>query len=332
MDVAAAGDPVRAVLDAHEQGRPIALRTSGTSAHPRAVRRTTASWFDSFPHVEALTGLTSSSRVWVPGPLGATMNLFAAVHATCLGARLVDGPGAATHAQLTPAQLRRALDEAALLSGVHVVVAGDRLGADLREQAVRAGARVSHYYGAAELSFVAWGPDETGLEAFPDVEVAIRQGRLWVRSPYLSQGYLGPAGPYRVDEDGFATVGDRGRLDGRRLVVLGRDEQTVVTAGATVHVSDVEEVLRATGPGQVVVVGVRHEVLGAVVAAVLTDASALPAARDLARAGLPPAARPRVWFHLPALPLTSAGKVDRRAVEAAVSSGEGVRRLAVPPG
>ena len=45
-----------------------------------------------------LTGLTAASRVWVPGPLAATMNLFAAVHATVAGAALVDDPADATHA------------------------------------------------------------------------------------------------------------------------------------------------------------------------------------------------------------------------------------------
>ena len=51
--------------------------------------RTTGSWVDSFGTVAALSGLDPASRVWVPGPLAATMNLFAAVHATVLGARLV---------------------------------------------------------------------------------------------------------------------------------------------------------------------------------------------------------------------------------------------------
>ena len=39
--------------------------------------------------------------------------------------------------------------------GTHVLVAGDRLGGTLRDETVaRGAARVSHYYGAAELSFV----------------------------------------------------------------------------------------------------------------------------------------------------------------------------------
>ena len=55
--VAATADPVAAVLDAHDRGEPIALRTSGTTSEPRAVVRTTRSWVDSFPHVSELTGI-----------------------------------------------------------------------------------------------------------------------------------------------------------------------------------------------------------------------------------------------------------------------------------
>ena len=91
-------DPVAAFLAAHAAGAPVSLGTSGTSGAARSVVRTTGSWVSSFHHVASLAGLTPSSRVWVPGPLAATMNLFAAVHAAFLGARRVDGPAEATHA------------------------------------------------------------------------------------------------------------------------------------------------------------------------------------------------------------------------------------------
>ena len=90
------------------------------------------------------------------------------------------------------------------------MVAGDRLPVALHDRAVAAGARVHHYYGAAELSFVAWGAHADDLRPFPGVEVAVRDGEVWVRSPYVCSGYDGSPGPLRVDPDGFATVGDRG--------------------------------------------------------------------------------------------------------------------------
>jgi len=318
-DVAAAPDPVAAVLEAHCAGRRILLRTSGTSSDPRAVLRTTTSWTGSFDAFGRLLGCDSRSRVWVPGPLHATMNLFAAVHATSVGATLVDTAEDATHAHLTPASLGRLLAQGAELAGVHLVVAGDRLGSRLAARAHAAGARTSHYYGAAELSFVAWGDDEEVLRPFPGVEVAERDGLLWVRSPYVCDGYVGAPGALRV-RDGWASVGDRGRVVDGWVRVLGRGGDAITTAGATVDAADVELVLRDGCRGELVVLGLPHPDLGQVVAAVLTDAADHPGLVRRARRCLAPAQRPRRWFHLPTLPLTEAGKVDRKSLARSVSA------------
>ncbi|WP_158550668.1 class I adenylate-forming enzyme family protein [Geodermatophilus sp. TF02-6] len=327
-DVAAAADPVAAVLEAHARGGLIALRTSGTTSRPRSVVRTVASWVDSFPAVSRLTGIGAASRVWVPGPLSATMNLFAAVHARAAGAALTPVPDDATHAHLTPAVLARCLDAGTDLRGRHVVVAGDRLADALARRAAAAGVRTSHYYGAAELSFVAWGSHASDLRVFPGVAVRVRGGEIWARSPFLARGYAGRPGPLRVAADGFATVGDRGSLAGGVLTVAGRGGGALVTAGATVLLADVEQVLgRATG-GEVVVVGVEHPRLGAVVAAVLPHPGVLRRARAAARAELSRAQRPVLWFVEPDPPLTAAGKVDRAALGERAAAG----RLARLPG
>jgi acyl-coenzyme A synthetase/AMP-(fatty) acid ligase len=324
--VSAATDPVAAVLDAHRNGDLVALRTSGTSGRARAVVRTTVSWFDSFDHVTRLLEMDSASRVWVPGPLAATMNLFAAVHATHLGAKLVASPTGATHAVLTPSALSRAAAHGTDLSGVHVLVAGDRLTTSRRDEALgRGAARISHYYGAAELSFVAWGSHAEDLRPFPGVEVECRGGVVWVRSPYVCLRYDGPDGPLTRTADGFATVGDRGLLEGGRLRVLGRGEDAVVTAGATVLVAEVESALEAATGHRVAVVGLPHPDLGEVLCGVVTDPTTLPALRVAALDLLDPAQRPRRWFDLPGLPLTAAGKLDRTALISRLSAGEDAR-------
>jgi long-chain acyl-CoA synthetase len=320
-DVAAAADPVAAVLDACERGGLLALRTSGTTARPRVVVRTAASWADSFPHVSALAGIGPTSRVCVPGPLAATMNLFAAAHARSVGAELVADPEVATHVHLTPAALTGALRAGTDLRGRTLVVAGDRLTRDLAVRARSAGAVPAHYYGAAELSFVAWGTDEEDLRPFPGVTVDIREGRIWARSPFLSRGYAEGEGPFTVAADGFATVGDRGRLAAGVLTVTGRGSDAVVTGGATVLVGEVEATLRSATGSEVLVVGVPHPRLGAVVAAVLTDPATLTRAREAARTTLEPAQRPRRWFALAQLPVTAAGKVDRAAVAELAATG-----------
>lgn len=311
----AAADPVRRFAEAHEHDRPVRLRTSGTSGAPRFVVRSASSWTASFPVVTDLLGMTRRSRVWVPGPITSTMNLFAAVHADDLGAVVASSPEGASHAVLTPAALARATARGLDLSGMHVLVAGDRLSPAARDACVAAGAgRVSHYYGAAELSFVAWGTHALDLRPFPGVDVDCREDVVWVRSPYLCEGYDGPDGPLTWRADGFATVGDRGRVEDGYLRVLGRRDDTVVTAGATVLVVDVEAALEQATGHRVAVVGLPHDDLGQVLCGVVTDPSVLPVLRAATRDVLDPAQRPRRWFTVAELPLTDAGKLDRAAL------------------
>ncbi len=297
------------------------LRTGGTTGRPRHIVRDTTSWVDSFALVADLTRLGPGDRLWLPGPVTTTLNLFAAVLARWARAEVVDHPRRATHTHLTPLALRRSL---AQVRGVRVTVAGDRLPAALARQARAAGAVVDHYYGAAELSFVAWGPDEERLRPFPGVEVESRSGELWVRSAYLCQGYADSTGPFRRDADGFATVGDRGRVESGRVVVLGRGGAAVTTGGATVPAADVAAGLQPAVRGDLVVLGTPHDLLGEALTVVLTDREDHRAAVAAARERLVPEQRPRRWFWLPELPCTDAGKVDLDAVRVALHDGRGV--------
>lgn len=289
--------------------------------------RSTASWSDSFDHVSRLAGIAAHSKVWVPGPRATSMNVFALVHADHAGAEIDASGAGATHAVLTPSQLIALLEGSdASLDGLTVVVAGDRLSSALRQRATKAGLAVHHYYGSAETSFVAWGSHADDLAAFPGVEIDVRDGEIWVRSPYGCSGYGGPPGPLRRDASGFVTVGDHGRLEGGRLLVDGRPD-AVTTGGATVLTADVERVLRAGALGEVAVVGIPHPQLGSVVAAVLTDAADHAPARLLARTELTSAARPRMWLLAARFPTTSAGKLDRGALVQLAAADGRLRRL-----
>lgn len=304
VDVLTCPEPVAAFWQAHADGRDIALATSGTTAgQPRVIVRSTASWVGSFGACAARLGLGPECRFWIPGPLRATMNLFAACLATHAGASWSMTRDDATHAQLTPALLRTLLD-AEPPAGLHVLVAGDGLEPGLRRAAEERGLLVSHYYGAAELSMVAWGPDSESLELFDEVDAEVRDGVLWVRSPWLSR--------VQTDGDGFATVGDLAELDGNRLRLLGRPG-TVTTAGATVELAPLEVLLQRQATDRVVVFAVPDERLGQLVCCVTTSAD-LDAVRGWARENLDGGHRPRRWVTYQHLPLTEAGKVDRAAL------------------
>ncbi|MQA04655.1 MAG: AMP-binding protein [Streptosporangiales bacterium] len=320
-----------------------AVLTSGSTGRPRAVVRSWASWQCSFAPFSAVTGIGAGDVVAVPGPLSASLFLFAAVHALESGARAVltsrwqpaAGIAAiadATAVHLTPTMLTTVLDRApTALADTSVVCAGARLTEPLAERAAAAGARLTHYYGAAELSFVATGGHEHDLRPFPGVAVEVRAGEIWGRSDYLAAGYLGATGPLRTDADGWATVGDLGRRhpDGR-LHVTGRGDQLVVSGGASVPVEDVETALQTVLPGrEVVVLGLPHPQLGEVVTAVVVDDRELPARDELRRRLadlLEPAYRPRRWLAVAELPRTHAGKPARGRLRTDLATGDLVGR------
>ncbi len=311
-------DPVAAVLAAHHAGVGLSLPTSGTTGPPRRVLRSTQSWWGSFEAYGELSEVTAGARLWLPGPLTSTMVLFAAVHAAVVDAVQVVDPAEATHACLTPAQLT--LRGGQLSPGTHVVVAGAHLSDIQRAQAVDHGLSLSHYYGAAELSFVAAGRTSGELRPFSGVEVDVRdtphEGTIWVRSPWVCTGYEGSPGALRRDGH-WATVGDLGRWQAGTLEVFGRPG-AVTTAGATVSVAEVEAYLRPGAGGPFAVHGVPHPTLGEVLAVTFVD----PADRarlEIAARALPATHRPRLWRRADRLPLTPAGKVDRARMATGVT-------------
>ncbi|MFI6299785.1 class I adenylate-forming enzyme family protein [Nonomuraea sp. NPDC050790] len=308
--------------------------TSGSTGRPRAVVRSRASWTDSFRHLDRLSGIGPGDVVLIPGPLVTSLYAFAAAHALGTGATAIV-PGRwslehldrATAVHLVPHQLPAVLPKPASLRVA--VVGGAALDPAARDRATRAGLRVLSYYGASELSFVAADPDGTGLRAFPEVEIEVRAGEVWVRSPWLADGYLACAsGPLRRDAAGWATVGDLAEpyRPGGVLRVRGRGDGAIQTGGATVVPEDVEAVLRRVpGVADAVVVGAPHPDLGAVVCAVVEGPVRRAALEAAAREGLDRVQRPRRWYAAESLPRTPSGKPARARIAETLT---GFRRLA----
>ena len=308
--------------------------SSGSVGAARCITRTWASWLDSFPAIETHLGVEPDEIVALPGPGHSTMVLFAALHALHQGAIPVIGPdadgpqgraAAVIHAVPTAARtILDEIDDGARAVPRLLVTAGARAPRDLWERCHRHGISMVEYYGAAETSFIAWHREPGPLAAIPGVDIDIRDGLIWVRSPFVAEGYLedgvdnarGPRGPMLTD-GAWVSVGDRGDLDGAgRLTVQGRVDTAVTTAGHTVLVDDVEAVL-ADVPGvrEVVVVGVPHEHLGEVMVAVVVGSASTADLRRAAEA-LPPPARPRSWIHRDELPRLPGGKPDRERIRA----------------
>lgn len=315
------------IADLLPPGTELALLTSGSSGHagtPRVVARTNASWLASAGPLARLTGLGGGDRIAATGPLHVSMHLYAALHALWLGATATDSVTGATAAHATPTRLARMLDGPTVPPTA--IVAGAASTDALRRRAAARGIRVTEYYGAAELSFVAAGRDGR-LDPFPGVEVELRRGdaghEVWAWSPYLALGAVG-GGMLRSGADGFATVGDLAeRTADGGIRILGRGDAAITTAGATVLAEHVEACLTALpGVDASAVLGEAHEVLGQRILAVveLADGVDLEQVVTAARATLSPVELPRRWF-VHAVPRTDSGKIARGLLRDALADG-----------
>ncbi|MCH8559245.1 MULTISPECIES: AMP-binding enzyme [unclassified Nesterenkonia] len=312
--------------------------TSGSTAAPRVVVRSHASWACSFPVIDKLLGARPGDSMLIPVHPVSSMALYAAAHAQSSGLRFtvphtarlraadLDGPGL-MHG--TPWHLREVVS--LVQAGAHctlraVLIGGDRLDQNLAMQARQLGLSVVTYAGAAELSFVAVDAG-AGLRSFPGVQLKVDDcGVLWVRTEQVCSTVIGKGSSLRTaggsdlePQSGvypWVTVGDQASLTDGVLTLHGRSGDAILTAGATVLPSDVEAVLsRLPGVRASLVVAAPDRALGQRVAAFIEPEPAAVldqgALLRAARAELTPAQYPRVTRLVASLPRTGSGKVRR---------------------
>jgi acyl-CoA synthetase (AMP-forming)/AMP-acid ligase II len=153
------------------------------------------------------------------------------------------------------------------------------------------------------------------------VALRLSEGLIEIHGPTLFSGYLGdPATELR---DGWLSTRDRGFIDTEgQLIVTGRASDLIITGGENVDPLEVEAAL-ASIPGvkQACVFGISDPTFGEIVTALLlaepggpttVEAVAERLSGRLARFKLPR----RVETVTDELPLTPAGKIDRRAARA----------------
>ena len=158
----------------------------------------------------------------------------------------------------------------------------------------------------------------------PGIDIAIRDGELWLRSPTQMAGYWrDPEATAATLVDGWLRTGDLARLDERGNVVLaGRGTDMYIRGGYNVHPAEVEAHLVAhPAVADAVVVPRPDPVMGEIGVAVVVarDPRRPPTLGDLrahlageiAHHKLPEAVRV-----VAELPLTSGQKLDRRALTA----------------
>lgn len=203
-----------------------------------------------------------------------------------------------------PARLRLAFSSAGMLA-VEDAMAFSNL----------TGAPIAEIYGSTETGGIAArvrAAGETDFKPYPAIEVRIEKECLKIRSDYLS-----PDLP--IQEDGYFVVGDRvAATAGGRFELLGRSDGIVKVAGRRVDLDVVRQALKKL-PQILDAVAISLPVDNGrenqIVAVVEGRAAAADLHRPLADA-LEPYARPRSIKVVEKIPMTPAGKIDRKAIEA----------------
>ena len=147
-------------------------------------------------------------------------------------------------------------------------------------------------------------------------------GEIWIRGPQVMKGYLGrPADTdATIDRDGWLHTGDIGHLDeDGYLYIVDRLKDLIIRGGFNVFPRDVEDVLLEHPAVQLAAcVGRPDEEHGEEVVAVVQLAPGQEATGaelvEFARARLARYKYPREVTVLEAVPLTSVGKINRKAV------------------
>ena len=154
-------------------------------------------------------------------------------------------------------------DRSAMASLKHAISAGAPLWPDVREEfRSRYGLDISDYYGIAETGPCTFerargpsrrsgraaagsgDPDRCRPDGEEDGEDA---GEVLVRTSSMASGYLNHPGMFeaRLDADGFYHSGDRGRIAGGRLHLVGRTQDHINVAGRKIDPTEIVAVVSA---------------------------------------------------------------------------------------
>ena len=182
-------------------------------------------------------------------------------------------------------------------------------------------ARITHIYASTEAGAVfavsdgrAGFPSDWLRAPFDDVELDIREGLLWVRTPRRMLGYVSTH--QAIGDPGtWLCTGDRIRVESDRTYFTGRSDQIINVGGSKVWPDDVETVIRAVqGVVDCRVSGVASPISGKVLVAEVVIAPEMAAdgiRRTIisqCRAKLASFQVPRVIRTVPEITLAPSGK------------------------
>ncbi|MGW3959870.1 class I adenylate-forming enzyme family protein [Amycolatopsis sp. NPDC005003] len=217
------------------------------------------------------------------------------------------------------------------LSGLRcLIVAGSPVPPHkLAEAAERIGPAMHHAYGQTETGMLTLcradeGPGSVG-RACDTVEISVRDGEVWVRTPSAFAGYWrDPAGTAAVLSDGWVRTQDLGRVDAAGYLHLSGRARDVVIVNAIIHYTGPIERAIAACPDvdQAYVVAVPDERTGEAAHAFLVPAPGrspdLDEVRKAVAAELGEAAVPARFSFVGSVPVAPSGKPDKAALRKSI--------------
>lgn len=343
------GDPIE-VWQPGDGAQILQCQSSGSSGLPKTIQRSPESWIASFEITRCQFGAGADTPYAVLGDPGHSLVLFAILEAFHLGADLSVLTGLSPRAQLaglaagatqvlyaTPAQLRLLLKALSAPQPQMKLVfsGGGKLDPDTATalSSLFPNAQIHEFFGASETSFMTIAPAGTPIasvgRAYPGVDIELRDtdghlvgqgpGELWVKSPYLFQGYVEGDSTDTKWQDGFLSVGEVARLDADEfLYLLGRKSRMITVADHNVFPEVVEAEIAHITTARSAVVPMADATRGLVLVAVIEG----PASDDMAqkikthcRDALGVPSMPRQVLFVDALPMLPAGKPDLNTLE-----------------
>ncbi|WP_025898690.1 class I adenylate-forming enzyme family protein [Sneathiella glossodoripedis] len=329
--------------------------TSGSSSIPKGFVRDQRSWLESFLSDQEYFSFKEGDIFFVMGSLTHSLPLYGVIRGLYLGATVYLANGFHTRRLLqdcvdctatviygTPTQYRALLDQAnkdgVQLKSVRMTLsAGSKFPDKWLEDmgAVFSHAKHFEFFGTSELSYISAreikGQDPQNLVGLPmpSVEVRILDeegetvpageiGEIYVKSPFLFQGYVGDTGvATRIGcrfKDGFLSVGDRGHLDTEgQLYIDGRMDRLFQVSGRNIHPEAIEAALsEIAGIEAAMVFGVEDKLRENRIVAILKISAPLKLRniRSQLRDTLPPYMIPTDYFICEDWPLTHSQKTD----------------------
>jgi long-chain acyl-CoA synthetase len=275
LTTAAIGETTTTPPTVRDDAEPfLMLFSSGTTSNPKAFIKTRRQYRDnvavSSAYLEPFPGVATLA----PGPVSYSLTLYAVIESLAtggsvhvadefdpftIGARIAGE--AITRIVAVPAVVR-AIAEAARRSperfrGLDLVVTGGaNLPASIRSSLgeVLPETRLISYYGAAEIGFIGDSRDGDGtwITVYDTIGAQVRDddgmrlpdgeiGTLWIEAAACSYGYVtGTTEDVLRGPDGWASVGDQGRIENGLLQLAGRAGDIAITGGHKVSLPEVE--------------------------------------------------------------------------------------------